>query len=671
MHASGTLKKRTNTVEHARNRKQASSWKAWWPYLLLAAVTVGVFGNSLANGFVSDDGFQILENSAITDWRQIPAIFGQDIWSFVGKPAPYLRHLPSNYYRPIQGIAYMAVYYAAGLKPWAFHAAMLLLHLANVLLVYAVARKWFRWEAALAAALVFAVHPIHNEPVVWIAAMPDLIVTTLILAAVVLFAKWDGAPGASQSVRLSALFLAALFTKESAAMLPILLAGYEVLILGRPLFRRSEAAPKARTLWDNHKVYCGMAAMFLIYFAFRIFALRALAPAQGRYWDVHGFPLVLSTIAIFGQGLWSLAWPAHLSYFHVFDPVQSITPAVALSALAIAAAATTIFMARRRWPAVSYGLLWLLVCLAPTLNINGVGENVFAERYMYLPSAGLVFALAAGLEWLIIRQPVLAWSAVGVLCAVSATILIPRNRDWSDNIRLFSVTVRDEPRAGSTFGALCSIYAEQRRFEEAAKSCEGALRIYPNESEYHEILGLAHMKENRLGDSLRELRKAVELEPEPAQYHFNLASALELGGASDEATHEYDTALGIKPNFPEALGAKAAQSIDRKDYPEAIQLLQRAISINPGYIDAYIYLGVAYRELGQDRDSVHAFQSAIENGATHPKIYLAHYYLGLAYLHLNSPQDAIQELGKAANLQPDFTPAQRALEQLRQALAGG
>jgi tetratricopeptide (TPR) repeat protein len=183
------------------------------------------------------------------------------------------------------------------------------------------------------------------------------------------------------------------------------------------------------------------------------------------------------------------------------------------------------------------------------------------------------------------------------------------------------------------------------------------------------MLGIAYSKERRQADSLKELHQAVELEPQQAQYHFNLAEALDIGGASDEATHEYDTALELKPNFPEALASMASRSIERKDYSQAIQLLRRALSIKPGYVDAYIYLGVAYRESGEDRSSVQAFQSAIENGPTHPKIYLAHYYLGLAYLHLNSPQNALQELGKAGSIQPDFAPAQRALEQLRRGLA--
>src|SRR5205807_7357218 len=100
----------------------------------------------------------------------------------------------TNYYRPIQMVLYMAFYYAFGFDPFRFHLVMLLLHAANTMLVYRLAKRFIPHEAALVAGILFAVHPIHNEAVVWIAVLPDMLLTFETLIAVGLFARWEGSP---------------------------------------------------------------------------------------------------------------------------------------------------------------------------------------------------------------------------------------------------------------------------------------------------------------------------------------------------------------------------------------------------------------------------------------------------------------------------------------------
>src|SRR5437870_2884988 len=64
--------------------KRTQAWRRWWPSVLLAAAAFGVYANALANGFVSDDNFQLLNNPLVTDWHKIPVIFKTNIWAFAG-----------------------------------------------------------------------------------------------------------------------------------------------------------------------------------------------------------------------------------------------------------------------------------------------------------------------------------------------------------------------------------------------------------------------------------------------------------------------------------------------------------------------------------------------------------------------------------------------------------
>src|SRR5262249_19477427 len=151
-----------------------------------------------------------------------------------------------------------------------FHLTMILIHIANTLLVYVLGQRLLKLRyAALVAGVIFAVHPIHNEPVVWIAVLPDVLLTSEVLIAVILFARWNGSPAPRQIAALCGMFMLALLTKEPGAMLLPLLAGYEFLYLGRSLL----------DLWKNRALYLSLLGVFGVYALLRIHALGGMAPA--------------------------------------------------------------------------------------------------------------------------------------------------------------------------------------------------------------------------------------------------------------------------------------------------------------------------------------------------------------------------------------------------------
>src|SRR5580693_6686684 len=93
-----------------RERPRRPVWPPVWPYAVLAALAFFVYGGALFNGFASDDTSQLLQNPAVRDFHQIPQILFHDVWAFMREPGGQA----SNYYRPLQFVIYMAVYYAVG-----------------------------------------------------------------------------------------------------------------------------------------------------------------------------------------------------------------------------------------------------------------------------------------------------------------------------------------------------------------------------------------------------------------------------------------------------------------------------------------------------------------------------------------------------------------------------
>lgn len=88
-------KRKSNRVARVAQVKPPSrrALANWLPAALLAALAFAVYANSLGNGFIGDDRFQLLRNPLVKDPGAIPRLFGSGVWAFLG--------VTGNYYRPL------------------------------------------------------------------------------------------------------------------------------------------------------------------------------------------------------------------------------------------------------------------------------------------------------------------------------------------------------------------------------------------------------------------------------------------------------------------------------------------------------------------------------------------------------------------------------------------
>lgn len=390
----------------------------WWHLLLLVAVSFAVYGNSLGNGFVSDDDFQVLGNRLITDVRNLPRIFTTHVWAFAHQQL-------TNYYPPLYMTFYMAEYYLFGYDPFLWHLANLGFHLAALVAAYFLMRALAGEELAFWAGLWFALHPIHVENVVWVAVLPDLLCGFAIFAGVLAYhrAREGGKPLLHYSLATLS-FAMAVFLKETGMVFPGLLLAYD-------FFYRRESS---RAILRGFARYLPFAAVFGIYFAMRLHALGSFAPATGTYFRLTPWEMFLSVPVLFAEYAWKLFAPLNLNYYHVYHPVRALGWQTIASLLLIAALAVAMFRLRSRQPLLSFCIAWFFVVMAPALSIANVGENVFTERYLYIPSFG--FCIAGAWGWLRLREraqtPVarqVAAAALVALFLLYAVQIVRRNPD--------------------------------------------------------------------------------------------------------------------------------------------------------------------------------------------------------------------------------------------------
>jgi 4-amino-4-deoxy-L-arabinose transferase-like glycosyltransferase len=200
---------------------------------IVIAIAFAVYSNALSNGFVYDDGYQILQNPWITDAKYIPEIFSKNVWGFRQNDSI------TNYYRPMMHLIYMFNYHIFGLKPWGFHLVNIFLHAGCSVLVFLIVLRLLRISPSSAsvssmappfiAALLFATHPIHTEAVTWVAGLTDVSCTFFYLLSFYFYIRSTGSillMKGTYLLSIASFFLAAL-CKEIALTLPLILVVYD------------------------------------------------------------------------------------------------------------------------------------------------------------------------------------------------------------------------------------------------------------------------------------------------------------------------------------------------------------------------------------------------------------------------------------------------------------
>ena len=198
-----------------------------WPLAILLLLAILPYAGILRNDFayMYDDKAQILDNPYVHGFGHLREVLTTSVWSYAGAQAL------NSYYRPVMTLGFLICYWVFGPSAWGFHLVSLLLHAAVVLMLFLFAARLFRDRgAAFATAALFALHPIHTEPVAWISAVTDLEVTFFFLLTFTCYLMLEGRRGRALFAMQAATglsFLLALLSKEQALTLVFLAIIFE------------------------------------------------------------------------------------------------------------------------------------------------------------------------------------------------------------------------------------------------------------------------------------------------------------------------------------------------------------------------------------------------------------------------------------------------------------
>jgi tetratricopeptide (TPR) repeat protein len=354
-------------------------------------------------------------------------------------------------YRPFTTFSYLFNYAVLGdgEQPSGYHSINVLLHLGNVLLAYALARRLVRrfWPAVFIASL-WAVHPVLTESVTNIVGRADLLAAMGVLSGFLMYLKSTEATGWARGAGLAGLAIVTtigVFSKESAiAILPLIVL-YEL------------AWWKGRPKHQAFALGCIATALPIAVMLFRrSMVLAASPPAEFPFTDN---PIVgadwwtgrLTAIKVIARYLWLTIWPAKLSVDYSYNqiPLAHAAPEDWLAYAVVSAAAIGAVLLYR-WNRTCF----FLACFAflnfvPASNLFFPIGTIMADRLLYLPSFGLLGCLVLAI-YAASESPKMKAVPPVALCLITAGFAVRtwvRNQDWKTELTIAAADVRVSPNS--------------------------------------------------------------------------------------------------------------------------------------------------------------------------------------------------------------------------------
>ena len=564
-------------------------------------------------------------------------------------------------------LGYLFCYRLFGLRAYGFHLFSLLLHVLVVCLIFVLIerltgdRVW-----AFVAGALFALHPVHTESVAWIAAVTDLEVTFFYLLTFGFFlavARPGGRPSKALLAAMGVAFVLALLSKEQAMTLPALATVYE------HFYREDRSETRASQKLARHGLLWLLGTAYVLY---RIHILGALAP-EGEMRQITPPQIVLSAIALVGQYVGKLLWPVRLCAFYVFRPSTSLFDLRVLAGLVVLLALAALFLVcwrsrERNVRFASFGIVWFFATLAPVLNAHLLAANVFTERYLYLPSVGVAWLVGFGASKLWCRagpRPeqrralLLAGVAVGGLCAARIVI---RNRDWNNDIVLYTRTLELSPDADGILNDLASAYWFGGAMDKAESVWKRALAVNPNNADVLNNLGVLASRKKHYPQAAELFQRATKLKPDEPNPHLNLGETYLKMGLRDQAEPQLQAAVTLAPLNTRARNKLGQLLLEEGREDEAEEQFRASVRVEPNAL-AYDYLGAINIRRGALEEAERDFRAALSLDESDSE---AHCGLGYLYKAAGRKAEALSQYQAGLVKDPTNPQALAAVQELRQ-----
>jgi tetratricopeptide (TPR) repeat protein len=544
----------------------------------------------------------------------------------------YLAHHPDDYSisemllinvalkkRIVGFLSFAMNYKLHGFDVSGYHIFNILVHITNGLLIYWLVSLTFKTPyfrqkikntelytilIPLFSSLFFVSHPVQTQAVTYIVQRFASLATMFYLSSIVMYIKARLGHGGLKIFYYSISIISAIlamYTKEIAFTLPIILILYEFIFLeGRSRIRVFYLLPLILTMLIIPLNLIGINKPIGELISDVSEVTRGQTSLSRMDYLFTEFRVIMTYIRLL-----LLPVNQNLDYdypiYHSFFNPQVFISFILLSLLFIAGV-YMLFRSRSSEPSfrlIGFGIFWFFITLSVESSIIPIRDVIFEHR-LYLPSIGFIVMITTSV-FLIIRHIKRQWieRAVILLCILIVFVLCgatyTRNMVWADEVTLWSDVISKSPKKARGYINLGHAYKNKGEFHRAI--------------EYYKI--------------------ALELNPDDPVAHNNLADVYISIGLYDSAIEHGQIAISSRPEYVEAYNTTGLAYFYKGLNDRAILYFSNAISLNPFYAEAYSNLGSAYARAGFIEEAIKSYRTALR---LDPGLAGANYNLGIIYL---------------------------------------
>lgn len=630
---------------------RTSNTLTWASALFVACITFIVYLPALQNGFVNwDDHLYVFENQNI-----LSISLGFLKWSLTGVVA--------GLWHPLTMFSLALDYAIWGMEPWGFHLTNILFHTFNTFLVLilvvrliecsGIEQDRFRKKTlvtGVVTALLFGIHPLHVESVVWISERKDVLCALFFLLSILAYLKYFITKRALFYGASLMSFAMALMSKPMAVTLPIVL----IILDFYPLKRW-------KTVRELKQVLLEKIPFFALSISAALITIWAHM-SHGGIKTLEAFPLttrVFVAVSAIIFYLLKMIMPVNLAPFYPYPKDVALFKLEYAGSLALFLLITLlciwIFKKKRL-----FSVIWLyyVATLIPVIGILQVGNQAAADRYTYLPSLGPFLLVGVGVGTAFERCP-RCRKAIAVFLLLLSGLLINKTVTqttlWKDSITLWSYEIKLFPRVEIAYNSRGIAYSKLGDYLAAVIDYTKAIEINPGYAEAYFNRGNAsYIGLGNYMQAIMDYTKAIEIDSEYAVAYSNRGSAYTKLGNYAQAIVNYNMAVKLNPRDVEAYYNRGNAYTELGNYAQAIAAYDMAIKLNPRHANAYISRGNVYNNLGDDAQAISDYTKAIEINPTYTEAY---YNRGNAYFALGNHQLAMKDYNMTIELNPKYVRA--------------
>jgi tetratricopeptide (TPR) repeat protein len=654
----------------------------WLMATVLVLVTVALYWPALQCGFVDyDDNVYVTENPHVENgltWAGVK-------WAFYNTQQ-------AAYWAPMMWLSHELACQFFGLNPWGHHLINVLLHAANVVLVFFLLRQLTgaTWRSFLVAAL-FGWHPLRVESVAWVTERKDVLSAFFGLLSLLFYVRYaqnkktlNSQPSTLNYVLTLLFYALGLMSKAMLVTWP-----FVMLLLDWWPLKRFTIHDSRFTIWPllREKIpFFGLAAAASV-------VTYLVQKNGGAVMSMATLPFGVrleNALISYCRYLGKLFWPVNLAIFYphpVYWPMEQVLLAGGL----LLGITVWCVVVRRQYPFMLMGWLWFVGTLVPVIQLVQSGNQMMADRFSYIPSLGVTILIIWGVcelirQW---RYQTMVLSLAG--CATVSFCLVltwQQINYWKDDETIFRhalaatknsyvahyglgfilnkrghtdeaiaqylETIRLEPNYANGHYSLGNTLNTKGQTDAAISQFQEAIRLKPDWAEAHYSLGNALNTKDRTDAAISQFQEAIRLKPDWAEAHNNLGNILLKKGRLDEAISQYQEAVRLKPDYAEVCYNLGTALVTKGRIDEAISQFREAVRLKPDWAEAHRSFGTALGMKAQTNEAINQFQTALRLKSDDAE---AHFGLGTALSAKGQNDDAIFQFQEAIRLKPDYAEA--------------